>query len=514
MLFAKQLLTEKEYNLALSKGVSVFLYNEINFTPTPKEGVQMVNCTNERVPSTWFTWRENERVLNKFKKKYPQFFKWGHYDMTLAFQKALYWSNQKTGYLQYVKNKDFYKENVLEEEELFQSSRISTLVKYAKVLLNRRVSSYKSISKNTTNVKVGFFLKNEFQVTLYKHLILEAKGKEDFLFFVLDKKVQSATKQMGVEDKQIVICNISSRKNLPIVNSFLMNQGNRYVLNLIIRNWEEVEKWIGVAEQMISYGISKALINEGENGLMGAVLCEVFKKNGVISFNTMNGMKSGQAQDSYVNFDYWFVWDEQMKKLLQEKNKLSEKMLLVSGHLMEDEAKYYQYNDSLSIDKSIFIEKRVISLFSVRGKREEKIETFKFLFEYAEKHEDVILLVRPHYSEKEEDIIRPISNCDRILFIENNPAISKTTLYDQLTLSGLSICFGSTVSLESKWFGVPCITVEKRKQSLIYAVDGIMILHVQEIKELKDHLEKLTMLKDRNTSRIDVSKYICNVLEV
>jgi hypothetical protein len=56
--------------------------------------------------------------------------------------------------------------------------------------------------------------------------------------------------------------------------------------------------------------------------------------------------------------------------------------------------------------------------------------------------------------------------------------------------------------------------VEKRKQSLIYAVDGKMILHVQEINELKDHLEKSTKLIVRNTSRIDVSEYILNVLDI
>jgi predicted glycosyltransferase len=70
-------------------------------------------------------------------------------------------------------------------------------------------------------------------------------------------------------------------------------------------------------------------------------------------------------------------------------------------------------------------------------------------------------------------------------------------LYDQLSISHLSICFGSTVALESKWFGVPCITFEKRDESLIYLTDNETIFHVKELEQMVQKCTEL-LSKGRN----------------
>lgn len=510
MLFAKHLLTKKEYDKALKKGVNVFLYNEIDFTPKNQKGIILYNCTIERVPSTWYTWIEEDKALNRFKNKFPQFFQWGEYDMTLAFQKALYWSNQKTGFLQYVKNRDYLNVKVFKEEGLFDSNYIKSLIKYSQSIINHRKQISEQIKENKKE-KVGIYLKDDFEVSLYKNLFSKNEIIDKFLFFFDDNNVKPFLKKSRFNENQMILCRSDVKRKMPIINWFRLNKEERFILNQIVNNWEEVEKWTGIAEQMVANGIRKVLINEGENGLLGAAICEVFRANGVISYNTMNGMKSGQAQDSYVNFDFWFVWDEQMKNQLIDKNKLPPKMLLVSGHLMEDEVSQYVYHGTF--DKKDLNNKFVISLFSVRGKREEKKDAYHYLYQLAENNPQIQLLIRKHPSEKDEDLILPNKELENLTWVEYNDSNSKETLYDQLSISDLSICFGSTVALESKWFGVPCITFEKREESLIYLTDNKTIFHVKELEQFnKKCLELLSTGKAEKPKLKKVSDYIVETL--
>lgn len=514
MLLARQYLEEKEYKRALAKGVRIFLYNEIAFSPISNEEVILFNCTTERVPSTWYTWKKNEEVLECFKLKHPQFFQWQNYNFSLAFLKALYWSNQKTGFIQYVKNKHFFNVKVWKEDSLYDSKYLNVFLKYYFALFKHKTKNKesKSIEKNG---KIGFLLKNEFQVTLYKNLITQIINNENILFFVMSDTVNKAIIKLGIKNNQIVYCNTITTKKIPLINYFSLKKDERFILNQIINNWDEVEKWTGVAEQMVSQGISKALINEAENGLYGAVIGEVFRKHGVVSFNTMNGMKAGQSQDTYINFDYWFVWDEKMKQLLMNKNNISGNKLIVTGHLMEDEVREYKYKNSLPLNEELILGKKVVSIFSTRGKREEKIEAFEFIYNQAELNKDYIFLIRLHPSEIEEDIILPPHELNNVYTIKYTQENSKITLYDQLLVSHLSICFGSTVALESKWFGVPCITFEKRVESLIYAVDNTNIFHVKSINSLtKLYFSKILNIKKGYDLVYKTSEQIINNLDL
>lgn len=498
MLLAKLLLTKEIYQNALDEGVNIFLYNEINFSPEPKEGIVLFNCTTERVPSTWFTWQKNLEVFEKFRKKYNQFFAWKDYDMSLAFLKALYWSNQKSGFLQYVKNRYFSQTQVWKEDALYDSKFINVLLKYNYFLINRRSKS-REFPKFEKQGKLGLLVKNEFEVTLYRYLITQSLNKENVLFFVLDDHTKEAIVKLGVKQTQIVLCKSISQRKTPFINPLLLKKADRYILNQILNNWHEVEHWIGVAEEVVSHGVSKVLINEAENGLIGAVIGEVLHKHDVISYNTMNGMKAGQAQDSFINFDYWFVWDEKIRQLLIQKNKLPEFKLIACGHLMEDKAREHQFQNSLPISKEEIKEKKVISLFSVRGRREEKLEVFEYIYKLAELNQKFIFLIRLHPSENAEDTLSPPTNVKNVYTVHYTDENSKVTLYDQLLISDLSICFGSTVALESKWFGVPCITYEKREESLIYLIDDETIFHVKEVNEFIQKFNSLLSVgkKDR-----------------
>ncbi len=510
MLLARRLLTKELYQKAIDNGVNIFLYNEINFTPQQQEGISLVNCTTERVPSTWYTWKQNEEVFERFKKQFPQFFKWENYDMSLAFQKGLFWSNQKTGFLQYVKNKEFSNQRVWAEDLLYTTKFSHVFLRYYYVLIKSRSdgSNLKQIDKNG---KTGFLLKNEFEVTLYKYLITRSMEDDRVIYFVLDNIVRDALLKLGVRKEQILNCNNIKHRKVPFINFMLLNSTQRYILNQIVNSWHEVEHWTGIAESIVSSGVSKVLINEGENGLIGATLGEVFLKHGVVSYNTMNGMKAGQAQDTYINFDYWFIWDDKMKQLLMDKNKLPANKLIVSGHLMEDEARDYQFHNSLPISLEEMQGKRVISLFSVRGRREEKLKAFDFLYNLAELNEDIIFLIRSHPSEDIADTIPPPEALKNVFTVNYTDENSKITLYDQLSVSNLSICFGSTVAMESKWFGVPCITYEKRTESLIYLVDDSTIFHVKSKDEFIQKVNNL--ISEKKKEKLQLKKVADSILE-
>lgn len=512
MLLATHFLNKKAYQEALAGGVKIFLYNETDFVLPQTEGITFFNCTTQRVPSTWFTWRKNEELLLSFKAKFPQFFQWGSYDMTLAFRKAIYWSNQRTGFLHYTKETFFKNEKVFRQDPLHPAKTWKVLLKYfASKIRTGKNTTDKSKQEHSRNI--GIYIRNEFQISLYGKILAEAAKNEQFIVFVSNENLVTGIKENGIEASRIHVCSEKGySEKIPLVNVLAMNRKDLFVLNQLLIQWQEVADWIGVAEYMISKNIGKLLINEGENGVFGAVMGEVMNKHGVTTYNTMNGMKSGQVQDSFINFDYWFVWDEQMKNLLTEKNKLNPDMLLVSGHLMEDEARNYTYQNSIGINPVLLEGKKVISLFSVRGKREEKIQAFEYLYALADKDPDIVVLVRFHPSEKGEDRIEPQKTLSNIIRVEYNPNNSKTTLYDQLSISSLSICFGSTVALESKWFGVPCITVEKREDSLIYAVDGEMIVKTERLDDtlfdkLLNSSNQEVEVKDTN-----VAEFIASVL--
>lgn len=513
MLLAKHFLDKKTYQEALAKGVNTFLYNETDFAlPQTTEGIIFFNCTTQRVPSTWFTWKKNEELLLSFKAKFPQFFQWGDYDMTLAFQKALYWSNQRTGFLHYAKEVFFKEEKVFRQDPLHP-------VKVWKVLLKYFASKIRT-GKNTTSKpkqehsqNIGIYIRNEFQISLYKKILAEAAKNEGFVVFVSNENLIDRIKENGIEANRVLVCSEEYSKKVPLANLLAMSRNDLFVLNQLLAHWQEVAGWIGVAEYIIGKNIGKLLINEGENGVFGAIMGEVMNKRGVITYNTMNGMKSGQAQDSFINFDYWFVWDKQMKRMLVEKNHLNPDMLLVSGHLMEDEVRDYTYQNSIGINPVSLEGKKVISLFSVRGKREEKIETFQYLYNLAEENSDIFLLVRPHPSEKNDDSLLPPTHLKNVQWIEYNPSNSKTTLYDQLSISNLSICFGSTVALESKWFGVPCITVEQREESLIYAVDGEKIVKTEKLDDKLLYKLLNNNKREVEVENTNVAEFITSVLQ-
>ncbi len=486
MLLATNYLSEKKYLKYKKKGVNIFLFNEINFSTDNLKEDTFLNCNSEKVPSTWYTWDENDKLLQVFKRKYPQFFNWNGYDMTLVFQKMLFWTNYKTGFLWYCKEKFYPNEEVCHIDPLHSYSIIKSGIRYLRTRF-----SYNESPKAISNVQasdkyIGIHLKDDFELGLYEHFLKQSAETGQYRLFYEKDLNHENKNRLGLKGQDIThIDYYSPVISFPKINPITLKGAEWFVLTALIRHWDVINKWMFRAQQISASGIKKILVNEAENGIYGACFGEVMKKQGIKMYNTMNGLKAGQAQDAFINFDRWFVWDEQMKKMLMEKCGLDEKRLLVAGHMMEDFAEGYVNQYSFGISRERLEGKKVISVFSIRTKRETKLLSLAYLYELVKNNTELFLIIRPHPAEKPEDYVLPDFESDRIHWVNYNQKNSKTTLYDQICASDVCIVYGSTVALECKWFGTACITFEPREHSLLYFADGHETVHVNNMEAFK-----------------------------
>lgn len=502
MLFATNYLSRHKYLTYKKKGVNIFLFNEIDFPVEEYSGDVFLNCNSEKVPSTWYTWNENDKLLQSFKLKYPAFFDWKGYDMTLVFQKMLFWSSYKTGFLWYCKEKFYPDEEVCHIDPMYPYSIAKCSMRYLKMLLERNKIGMVTVDKITPGKEIGIHLKDEFELGLYDSFIDEAVKTGEYNLFY-DKNVsKDKLANLGFDKKDIRILSTYERvSNFPLTGLKELRGADWFVMSMLLRHWDLINKWMYRAEQIAATGIRKLLVNEAENGIYGACIGVVMKKHGIKVYNTMNGLKAGQSQDAHVNFTKWFVWDEQMKNMLVEKCGLDKNMLLVSGHLMEDYARNYVYQHSLQIDEARLKGKKIISVFSIKTKRQIKYNTLNYLYNLVRRDESYFLIVRPHPIEKPEDYILPDFKSDRILWVNYSNKNSRTTLYDQILVADLCVVFGSTVALECKWFGKPCITFEIREKSILYFADGKDVVHVNQMEEFERAIDRMSATDHNRTVR-------------
>lgn len=503
MLVAKNFISYKYYLWAKSKGVKIFLFNEIDFIPNELEQTDEIfyNCTSQRVDSTWYTWKTNEQILFEFKKKYPQFFQIENYDLTLAIQKAMYWANFKTGFLCYSIEKFFPNEKIFFAESMHPSSKMGVLLRYFRnINWSNRFKKIETRLDQKSN-KFAIHLKSDFQLGFYIDIIEKVQDNPDFELYIEPGVNKHYLNELGIQSYH-EITHSDEHYPLPFINPFKIKKSEVYTLNIILMHWNEINAHLQSAKKMLHTDLKAALINEGENGVYGAIISEVLRKNAVKVYNTMNGVKSGEAQDAYINFDYWFVWDEEMKKMLNEINKIPSEKLIVSGHLIEDLINNYQYHNSLNVSLEKLKSKKVISIFTVKGKRYVKLESLKFLYNLLDEDEHIELFIRPHPSEKPEDYVLPIKHHERVHFAHYNSKNLNSSLHDLLLVTDLAIVFGSTVALDAKWMGVPCISFELRDTSMIYCADNDKIRHVKTLDDfmhlVRSSLKKKERFEEKN----------------
>jgi hypothetical protein len=279
---------------------------------------------------------------------------------------------------------------------------------------------------------------------------------------------------------------------------------NKFYLLLTIR--QHIINTIEVNLKNLTSHLSAIFLVAQENTGFGNVTALMGKKFGIITVNSHNGVKLPYPYSRDNHFDIWCCWDEQMKKLLHEKCFIDEGQLVITGHLMEDVARKHSYQNSFDGFYNPALKNKIISLFSTNENPIGKWETINALIQFVNSRNDLQLLIRLHPSEdkSEWNIFHNVSsNKIKIIFPVQDDR-TQILLYDQLLISDVSVVFGSTVAIESTWFDVPCITMEAKEKSMLYAVDGKKIFHEKSANNLiiriESLLEKKKEISHRKTS--------------
>jgi hypothetical protein len=503
------ILNDEGLKNALELDSNSIICNEVKINQSIPNGIKIINSEIYRIEGTWEIYNYIGQIVDKVCLQTPKQFISAGIKLQPAMCKLVYWSIHKLGALKVAFDKIDNPKIIVNDFQFIKASKTKEVLKYFKnfFLNNWRSLRAKnqSLTLNRSNISVGVLINDEFELSLYfETLQLIGKcivfhyGNIDFTKF-------------EIQNEEFEFINLSKLKTSnyqPFSNPFRKNAEELFVTNIVLKDWIHIANEIEYCKFIHLTGIKKLLINVGENLPLRNLMPQIFKSN-IMVYNSMNGLKSGEAHDADINFDKWFVWDKFMRDLLHEKCNLPYSKLIVSGHLSQDLISNYNFKNSFNFDVENLKGKKIISLFSVRGHRKEKIDAFEVLYEFIEKNQDFFLLVKPHPLEKVKDYIMPKLGVKNVFFLPESVKNSKDALYDQLYLTDLSIVFGSTVALESKWMGVPCITYEYKEKSFVYNLESGDIEHIKDQNQLFLSLSKTS--KKLNKSN-QIHHKVCEII--
>lgn len=484
-----------------SRSINTIVCNESKLKYVP-ENIQIVNAEIYRIEGTWRAYQFNEAIISKIWSSFSSKFVVDNINIKPAVAKLIYWTNYRIGAIQQCLKANFEGQDIHDLTSYTFSSKLKGIIKYFKLFYE---NNFKGKSKNFGDLPsfknngevIGILVNNDFELLLYQYIIEELKTQK-IVIFHFGEIANDITFHLHENISLIDLSKISYTPKQSFFLPFFRSKEELYVANMIYQNWHNIGSEIARYQYILSTGIKKILINVGENLPFRNLMKPVFGDK-VEVFNTMNGIKSGEAHDADINFDKWFVWDNELRDLLVNKCHINRDKLIVAGHLAEDHIRYHKFGNSIQIDTQLIDKNIVISVFSVRGKRKEKVDLFDFLYHKIREAENILLIVKPHPLEKKEDYILPEFDTNRVIFIDESLKNSKPALYDLLHISDLSIVFGSTVALESSWIKTPCITFEYRQTSLIHNIESKYIQHISQIDQLKNQLNVISK-KEVNTS--------------
>jgi hypothetical protein len=517
-IFAVDILDE----IALSKAVllkaDIIISNERVCDISGQKDIRFINSEVYRIPGTFSAYAYNRAIVDRLYSKAANSLIINRADVLKAIPKMVYWSNSRIGYLHAC-----IEENKLDEADMvyiepyLPARKTREAVKYIRTYLSNNVRRLfhrqRSVETVIRNRKIGLLVNDEFELGVFEYLIKEIPAADLVIFSYGNINFEEYA-FVKPETGMVNLGLISKFSFQPFLNPFKLSAEELGILNFVIRDWQKTSIEIEQYRCIGKTSIDSLIINVGENLPLRNLMPDIFKGR-IRVYNTMNGIKSGEAHDGDVNFHKWFVWDEKMKQLLVEKCSLAPGKLSVTGHLMKDFILDYKFSDSLGMDTEMLKGKKVISIFSVRGNREEKQEAFKYIYELIERDNSYFALVRPHPLEKEKDFMLPPEPSGNVHFVMYDWKNSKQTLYDQIYMSDIGIVFGSTVAIECEWMKVPSATFEKKEISNVYCIDNVMIKHIRSIGELQSllgNLEKRPVVNPVSPGSASVAKKIMDVI--
>lgn len=489
-VFICDVLTRTAFFQAQELSADKIICNEVRADVEPKGETEIVNAEVYRIEGTWNVYGYNSNIINTLFGKMPDAFCMGGISLKKACSKILYWTNVRTGALKVAYEHLPQPKLLLRDQPYLPGNYLKAVLKYFNLLLKnniRYIRQKKSIPAFKGQYRTGILVNDGFELDLYSRII-SAIPESDLAIFHYGNIHFSEVPFMPENAGLFNLSQIQNYAPQKLLNPFRLSREELIAANLICGEWQAIANELTAYRVMCDTGIKKLLVNVAENLPVRNLMPEVFK--GRISvYNTMNGLKSGEAHDADVYFDKWFVWDKHMKEMMVKSCQIPAEKLIACGHLSQDRIAAHTYQNLLGIPLESMRNKLVLSIFSVRGNRKEKQVAFKLLYRFLSENQSVFLLVKPHPLEKPEDYILPPDGLTNVFFVPEELKHNKAALYDQLMLSDLTIVFGSTVALESQWMDVPCITFEFKTNSFVYSAGLDKISHVRTEEEFMNLLK-------------------------
>jgi hypothetical protein len=455
-----------------------------------------------------------EQQLNKIEEIAPKALMYARYNLKMALLKDMYWSliidNLNAQKCLELKQPGF----VFVPLDSQQSKFVGTLKFFLRLTRSfqhiRQAANVGEI-KNKLAIRI-----NSAKALPFFGNLLQTLGKNNFVCFQSDE-VQSETPtskmlaQMGFTCACLMAYPAKANNEiLPMISLFYKVDID--FLNLLIDTKRKLKTKVDIYETLALSGVTGFLQSAGENEGEGVIAGLVSKKHQLKSFNFMNGTKAKDPINQFTTFDYWFVHDERMQKMLLSFSNQKKENLPVVGHLLEDTAKQHVYAGTLDKWKEQLKNKKVIALFSSIIYNQERGDVASFLHQFLDNNPDVIVLIRQHPSETQQVAY----SHERSIVLPDFKELSGAALFDLLDIAHVAISFGSTVSLQASWFAIPSATVEYAEKSLLLYVDEIKVHHINSIKNLEkfvlDALSRPKLTRDLLPNEKSVAQKMADYL--
>lgn len=409
-----------------------------------------------------------------------------------AYLKALLWSNRKTAYLEEAIAQLGPDAKVVQRIPLHSGSRWRCGLALAKAMLRKlKGGKYSEPALSLpASARLGFLIEDLFEFSLIQKL-QAAFPKESVLILPPHHRfAKDEIGQLRSTGYTIIVCPATAWSHLPFTLPFRFGGASAWFVQQMLNNEPGISSSLTWGKALMNSPLRVLVTVAQENTPYGHILGRMAEAAGKQVINVMNGIKFGEANDRLVQFQCWMMWDEAMQRLLHKHSGLPLERLVPGGNLTRDNIRDHAYGGNIPVTDEERGQKRIISIISTRDLRRDKVTALTTLYKWAEGQSDVILLYRPHPSEKEASYyLPPAGSGIDVRMVKPEASIAKKSLLDQLLSSDLTLNFGSTVSIEALWMKARCITFEMKPVSWMYCVDGQTLLHINNSEGLLAELE-------------------------
>lgn len=478
---------------------------------------------SDRAAMKWMFDKNKER-LTEWKKYAPDVFICEGIDLLESINKDYFWARRDENTLIYASRFMIPADAILKYES--RNEDVLTAVKQRlRLLLFCRPSDRVEESGTVIRKKFryGFYVRHADQVDYFSRLIEEC-GKENCVLisnYIWPAHVGrlNYTDVFAAPER---LKALHSRVKFSAIRSGLKYFTASELITILKVREKLISNYYANRSLWNAYGIKAVFLAAQEVEGFGNLTSMQGNQLRVVTINSHNGTKSGDVYNRDNYFSAWCVWDEQMKSLLNKDCGIARETMRITGHLRSDLVAGYKYSGSLNSfftfpsgsDNGI-----VISYFSTYADIPLRFEVAEALVKFVEGYPNARLLIRLHRKENRGDWnhLNIISN-EKIFIMHPDDDSGNNRLYDMFSVSDLTVCQGSTVAIESNWFGVDAVTVENRDRSIIYCAGSEHLIHVRDVESMLNAIrQKLANRRNRHTSSLEtgvmVSRKIRDIAE-